>query len=329
VSGTGPPRRNFRFSVQAFQAGSAKEWLEVARRAEHLGYSALFTTDHYFGPGAISDATGHRPVDLAPLTAIAAAAAATTTLRVGCRVFCVDYHHPVVLAKELATLDLLSEGRLEVGLGAGWVADEYNALGIAMDSAGTRIERLAEVVDLLKAHWSGQQLDVHDTHVTAYGFAGRPFPVQQPHPPLLIGGGAPKILRLAGRVADIVSINFNNASGRLGSSSVAGSALSDTQQKLDWVRDGAGQRFADLEIEIGAYFVAVTDDPAETVAAMASRFDVQPADLLEHPHALIGTVDDICERLEERRAALGVSYINIAQRHLDEFAPVVARLSGT
>ena len=168
--------RPFRFSVQAFEADSGQQWIGVARRAEDLGYSTLFTTDHYFGPGDISNTSGHRPVDVAPLTAMTAAAMATTRLRVGCRVFCVDYHNPVVLAKELATLDMVSDGRLEVGLGAGWVAAEYEGLGIAMDRPGVRIERLAEVVEVLKAHWGGKPLDVQGTHVHVSGFAGRPLP---------------------------------------------------------------------------------------------------------------------------------------------------------
>src|ERR1700683_3895508 len=134
--------RPSRFSVQAFEADSGQQWTGVARRAEDLGYSTLFTTDHYFGPGDISDASGHRPVDVAPLTGMMAAAMATTELRVGCRVFCVDYHHPVVLAKELATMDMLSQGRVEAGLGAGWVSAEYEGLGIVMDRPGVRIERL-------------------------------------------------------------------------------------------------------------------------------------------------------------------------------------------
>src|ERR1700739_4193777 len=116
--------RPFRFSLQAFEAESGRQWTDLARRAGGLWYSTLFTTDHYFGPGNIAEASGHRPVDVAPLTAMTAAAMATTRLRVGCRVFCVDYHHPVVLAKELATLDMLSGGRVEVGLGAGWVTAE-------------------------------------------------------------------------------------------------------------------------------------------------------------------------------------------------------------
>lgn len=321
-------QRPFRFSVQAFEATSAKQWTELARQAEDLGYSTLFTTDHYFGPGEISATSGHRPVDVAPLSAMMSAAAVTERLRVGCRVSCVDYHNPVVLAKELATIDLLSEGRLEAGLGAGWVAAEYDGIGIPMDRAGVRIERLAEVVSLLKAHWSGDDINIDGKYVHAHGFAGRPIPVQKPHPPIFIGGGSPRILRLAGRLADIVSLNFNNATGRLGAASVTSATLSATREKLDWVRAGAGDRFDDIELEVAAYFVAIADDPAEAVQAMAARFGVTPLELTEHPHALLGSVDEVCDRLQQRREELGISYVNVAQRSMTSFAPVVARLAG-
>jgi len=320
--------RPFRFSVQAFEAASGRQWTDLARRAEDLGYSTLFTTDHYFGPGGISDASGHRPVDVAPLTAMTAAAMVTTQLRVGCRVFCADYHNPVMLAKEVATLDMLSEGRVEVGLGAGWVAAEYEGLGIPMERPGLRIERLAETVEVLRAHWAGEPLDIKRTFVRASGFAGRPRPVQQPHPPIFIGGGAPRVLRLAGRLADIVSINFNNAAGQLGTDSVASSTRDATLEKIGWIREGAGDRFDDLELEIAAYFIAISDHPADAVAAMARRFGVTPEVLAEHPHALIGSVPEICDQLEQRRSELGVSYVNVAQRSMETFAPVVARLAG-
>jgi probable F420-dependent oxidoreductase len=321
--------RPFRFGAQAFEARSAKEWTDIARQAESLGYSTLFTTDHYFGPGSISDSSGHRPVDVAPISAMAAAAAVTTDLRGGCRVFNVDLHQPVVLAKEMATLDLLTEGRLEVGLGAGWVAAEYEGLGVPMDRAGVRIERLGEVVDLLKAHWAGGELAVDGKYVHVHGFAGLPLPVQQPHPPIFIGGGRERILTLAGRLADIVSINFDNSAGRLGASSVASSGAGETEQKLAWVRAGAGDRYGDLELEIGAYFVAVNDEPGPVIASMASRFGVSEEDFGSHPHALLGSVDSICETLQERRERFGFSYVTIAQRNMEEFAPVVARLAGT
>ena len=158
------PLRPFRFAAQAFEAKSGKEWLDIARRTEALGYSTLFTTDHYFGPGSIADSSGHRPVDVAPIAAMTSAASVTTDLRVGCRVFNVDLHHPVVLAKEMATLDLLSDGRVEVGLGAGWVAAEYEGLGVTMDRPGVRISRLGEVVGLMKAHWRGDEMAV-ERHV--------------------------------------------------------------------------------------------------------------------------------------------------------------------
>jgi probable F420-dependent oxidoreductase len=321
-------RRPFRFGLQAFASESAGEWFDTVERAEDAGYSTLFSSDHYFGPGTISDATGHRPVDLAPVTSIAVAAARTTSLRVGCRVFACDFHHPVVLAKEMATLDLLSEGRLEVGLGAGWVRDEYDGLGVPMERPGLRIAKLAEYVEVLRAHFAGEQMAVDGDFVHVHGFAGRPLPVQQPGPPIMIGGGAPRILGLAGRLADIVSINFDNSSGKLGSASVMSSGADETASKIGWIRDGAGDRFDALEIEIGAYFVAVGDTASAQLDSMAGRFGVSPAEFAAHPHALFGSVEQICDTLVERRDRYGASYITVAQRHLDEFAPVVAALAG-
>lgn len=321
--------RPFRFGLQAFEASSADDWFATVRRAERLGYSTLFTSDHYFGPGDIATEMSHRPIDVAPLTSIAMAAAITSTLRVGCRVFACDFHHPVVLAKELATLDMLSGGRLEVGLGAGWTAAEYDGLGIPMDSPGTRISRLAEYINLMRAHWNGDPINISGTHVNVHGFAGRPLPVQQPHPPIMIGGGAPRILRLAGREADIVSLNFNNSTGKLGAASVAGSGLDVTREKIGWVREGAGDRFDQIELEIGAYFVAVGDDVASQMEPMAERYGVSTDELLSHPHGLFGSVAEICDTIVARREQLGISYVTIAQRNMDEFAPVVAALAGT
>ena len=320
--------RPFRFALQAFEAATPQSWLDTARRTEALGYSTLFTTDHHFGPGEIAQASGHRPVDVAPISAMTMAAAVTTTLRVGCRVFCVDYHHPVVLAKELATIDFLSEGRLEAAIGAGWVQAEYEGLGIPMDRAGARIARMAEAVGLLRAHWAGEPLNISGAHLRATGFSGTPKPVQD-RIPLMIGGGSPKVLRLAGQLADVVSFNFNNAAGKLGPNSVTGATEAETLEKVQWVREGAGSRFDGLELEIGAYFISVTDDPASSAVALGNRFGVSGEEILTHPHALIGTVDSICETLHRRREALGISYITVAQRHIEEFAPVVARLVGT
>src|SRR4029077_6772495 len=154
---------------------------------------------------------------------------------------------------------------------------------------------------LLKAHWSGEQLDIDGKYAHAHGFAGRPLPVQQPHPPIFVGGGAPKVLRLAGAIADIVSINYNNASGRLGSASVASSTQDATVQKIGWIREGAGDRFREIELEIAAYFGAVSGDARDAAEAMAKRFAVSPEGLLHHPHALIGSLNELCEKLRQRR----------------------------
>jgi probable F420-dependent oxidoreductase len=320
--------RPFRFALQAFEAPTAASWTETARRAEALGYSTLFTTDHHFGPGEIVNSSGHRPVDVAPISAMMMAAAVTTTLRVGCRVFCVDYHHPVVLAKELATVDFLSGGRLEAAIGAGWVQAEYDGLGIPMDRPGVRIARLAETVDLMRSHWAGEQMNIDGQYVHASGFAGTPKPVQA-RVPIMIGGGSPKVLGLAGRLADIVSLNFDNSAGKLGANSVASATDAKTQEKIQWIRDGAGDRFDELELEIGAYFVSVTNDPLSAADAIGSRFGVDGASILSHPHALIGSVDAICDILCERRERSGISYITVAQRNAEDLAPVIARLAGT
>jgi probable F420-dependent oxidoreductase len=266
---------------------------------------------------------------MGPLSSIVYAAAITSTLRVGCRVFAADFHHPIVLAKEMATLDLLSGGRLEVGLGAGWTHAEYDGMGVPWASAGTRIAKLNEYIDVVRAHWTGEEINATGTHVNVSGFAGRPLPHLAGGPPIMIGGGAPKILGLAGRKADIVSLNFNNAAGKLGGASVATSDAAATKQKIEWIRSGAGDRFDDIELEIGAYFIAVGESGIAQRDAIASRFGVEGDVLATHPHGLFGTTEQICETLLERRETYGISYVTVAQRHIDEFAPVVAALANS
>src|SRR5262245_32177618 len=172
--------RPFRFAVQATNATSAAGWRDLARKVEDLGYSTLFLADHYLGPGPARRAAHTPPQDLAPIAAMATAAAVTRTLRIGCRVFCVDYHVPAVLAKEAATLELLSDGRLELGLGGGWSEGEYQAMGIPFDRPGRRIAKLEEVVALVKAHFAGQELACTGDFVNVRGYAGTPPPVRRP-----------------------------------------------------------------------------------------------------------------------------------------------------
>jgi probable F420-dependent oxidoreductase len=318
-------KRPFRFAVQAYRPDSGLAWRELARRVEALGYSALHTSDHYLGPGPVSDATGHRPVTLAPVPAMAVAAEATTTLRIGCRMFCVGYHQPYVLAKEIATLAELSGGRTEVGLGAGWLQAEYEAMGLRFPPAGERITHLAEFTALLKDFLAGRPARTEGAHVRVHGMS--PLPLLETPPPLTIGGGAPRILRLAGAEADIVSINFNNRSGVIGADSVATSGHEETVRKLGWVREGAGERFGELELEIAAYFLGV-DGGATTEEQLAAQTGLVGEDLRTFPHALVGSVEAICAELERRREVYGFSYITVGDRSIDAFAPVVERLAG-
>jgi probable F420-dependent oxidoreductase len=323
-----PDPRPFRFAIQAFSASSAKEWRELARKTESLGYSALHLADHTLGPGPALEATMHPLQELAAVPAMAMAAEATQSLRIGCRVFCIDYRHPVVLAKEAATLDLLSDGRLELGLGAGWLKGEYEATGIPFDRAGVRIDRLAEVVSAVKAFFTGEPLDIVGEHVNWSGFAGAPRPVQQPHPPIMIGGGGRRVLSLAAREADIVSLNFNNRSGVIGADGVQSSTAERTAEKVGWIREAAGARADEIELEIGAYFTFVTDNAKPMVEGMAGAFGFTPDEMRAHPHGLFGSVDEICDELERRREAYGISYVTVGGDVAEAFAPVVARLSG-
>ena len=317
--------RPFRFAVQATKATSFSEWRDLARKAEDLGYSTLFLADHYLGKGP---AIGERGVPfqyLAPIAAMAVAAAVTTTLRVGCRVFCIDYHVPAVLAKEAATLDVLSDGRLEFGIGAGWSDNEYEAMGLTFDTPARRVAKLKEVVALVKAHCAGDDLDLVGEFVTARGYAGLPVSAQRPYPPIMIGGGRKGVLSYAAREADIVSISnvpfdATNEAGL--------TPEGEAQRRLGYIRDAAGARLSDLDIESSPYFTAVTDDADGAAENVAKMVRGEPGDLIDHPNVLIGSAEAIVERLRRRREVLGVNYVTIQQPQLDDFAPVVAALAG-
>lgn len=301
----------------------------MAQSAESDGFSAFHLADHVIGEGPALAATNHPLQTLAAVPAMCFAAEATSTIKVGCRVMCVDYRHPAVMAKEAATIDLLTEGRLELGLGAGWLQGEYEALGMTMDPAPVRIARLAEVVSATRALWSGEQVDLRGDHVRLSGFAGAPVPFQRPGPPIMIGGGSPKVLALAGAMADIVSFNFDNSSGKIGSTGVQSATADLMATKLGWIREGAGDRFSALELEVGAYFTVVTNDAAGAAAGLGQAFGLDPADVMRHPHALVGSVDSIVEELQRRRELYGISYVTVGAAAARSFAPVVARLAGT
>ena len=316
----------FRFAVQSFNAENAADWAGQVQRAESLGYSAFHLADHLLGPGPALEKSNHPVQNLAAIPAMAYAAAVTSTIHIGCRVFCVDYHNPVVLVKSAMTIDMLSGGRLEFGLGAGWLKDEYAAVGIPLDPPVQRIDRLADVIEGVKAFRGEGHANVENATISWQDFEGLPKPISKP--PIMIGGGSPRVLRLAGREADIVSLNFNNRAGIIGPDGVQMSTEDETRKKLGWIREGAGDRFDDLEIEIGAYFTVVMEDPAPVLAGFAQMFGVGESEMARHPHALIGGVNAICDELERRRELFGISCVTVGADTMDAFAPVVERLGG-
>jgi|TARA_B100000530_G_scaffold306516_1_gene230580 probable F420-dependent oxidoreductase len=317
----------FRFGIQSYSADSPEEWREMARKAESLGFSSFHLADHYIGEGPALTAANHPVQNLAAIPALAVAAEATQTIRVGCRVFCCDYHQPVVLAKEVATIDWFSGGRLELGLGAGWVETEYEAMGIAMDRPGVRIDRMVETLELVRQHYSGDQIEVLGQHVSASGFSGAP--TMDRVPPIMIGGGSKRVLGIAGREADIVSINFNNSAGKIGPEGVGSGTVDGTSQKIEWIRAGAGERFNELEIEIGAYFTVVTDHRDAVQGEFAKLFGLDVSDIANHPHCLIGPVEELVEKIQQRREELGINYVTFGGAVIDDVAPIVEALSGT
>jgi len=309
--------RTFRFGIQLSSAASGTDWAALAREAEDLGYSTLFMPDH-FGE------------QLAPVPALAAAAAATSSLRIGPLVLDNDYKHPVVTAKEMATLDVLSGGRLELGIGAGWMATDYESSGIAMDAAGERIDRLEEGLAVLKGLFAPGPFSFDGKHYKITGLDGMPKPVQQPGPPVLIGGGGPRVLALAGREADIVGINPAVRHGRVDADASRDGMAHVTDRKVGWVRDAAGDRYDDIELNMLIYVVAISDDQDETLATMAPFFQTTPEELAAYPHAWLGSVSQIAEDLIARRERWDVSYLVVqGVDTMRSAAPIVARLTGT
>jgi probable F420-dependent oxidoreductase len=230
---------------------------------------------------------------------------------------------------DAATREYFSDGRLELGLGAGWLQGEYDAVGIPFDPAPVRIDRLAETVAFLKDHFSPGQISVKGDHVNVSGYEGAPLPVQQPHPPIMIGGGGKRVLSLAAREADIVSLNFNNKSGVIGAEGVKSGTAEETAKKVGWIRDAAGDRFDALELEIAAYFAFVGDGMGAVAEGMAGAFGITTEEMRAHPHALFGSVDEVVAELLRRRDAFGISYVTVGDEAMEAFAPVVSKLAGS
>ncbi|MGH9078605.1 MAG: TIGR03621 family F420-dependent LLM class oxidoreductase, partial [Acidimicrobiales bacterium] len=264
-----------------------------------------------------------------PLVALTVAAEATTTLRVGSLVFGNDYRHPVVLAKEVATLDVVSEGRVEFGLGAGWMTSDYEQSVIEHDRAGVRIDRMAESLSIMKALWSKGEASYQGVHYQVTGALGLPTPVQRPHPPIIIGGGGPRVLAIAARQADIVGVNPSLAAGYVGPEALATTAAEYYDRRVEWIRQAAGPRFDQLELQCLTFVVQIVPDRSDAVSRLAGALSVTPEQIEGSPIALIGTTDEIGETLRRRREHFGFSYIVVHEAEMEAFAPVVAALTGT
>jgi probable F420-dependent oxidoreductase len=308
------PHRGFRFGVQVSKETSAKGWAELARRTEAAGYEVLTMPDHFTD-------------QLAPIPALMAAASATTTLRVGALVFDNDYKHPVVLAKELATIDLLSEGRLEIGLGAGWMISDYEEAGMPYDSPKVRIDRFIEGVAVIRGAMAEGAFSFSGDHYTITNYNGQPKPVQG-RPPLLIGGGGKRVLSYAAREADIIGINGTMTAGVVGPEALSTMTAESVDEKVAIVAAAGAHRLNDIEMNIRTFFVKVTNDRAATVEGISSMFGVSREMIDASPFALIGSVEECIEQLLERRERWGFSYTIVGAENIDECAPIVAALRG-
>ncbi len=306
--------RPFRFGVIVYQAKSKDEWVGKARKAEGLGYSMFLVPDH-FGD------------QLAAVPALVAAAEATASIRLGSSVFDNDFRHPVMLAKEAATIDLLSGGRFELGIGAGWEQAEYEQAGISFDAGNVRVSRLEEALHIIKGLFAEEPLSFSGKYYTVTNLAGFPKPIQRPHPPIFVGGGGKRILSIAAREANIVG--FDPRSRVDGSGLDVTDATSEAmERKVTWVRQAAGERFNELELNTIVFTVVVTDQRQQASEQLAQRFQMTAEQILEVPHCLVGTVEQISEDLLYRRERYGISYVSVFDESTEAFAPVVARLAG-
>lgn len=310
-----PDGRRFRFGVELHAPFDGTSWAETVREVESLGYATLFVPDH-FDEG------------LGPIAALAAAATATTTLRVGTLVLDCDFRHPAVLARELATIDVLSGGRVEVGVGAGWKRLDYERSGIPMDAPKVRVDRMIEHVRVLRGLFGDEPFTFHGEHYDVTGLDGTPKPWTPGGPPILVGGGGRRVLRFAGANADIVGVNASIHSGEIDTAAAHDGLPERIDEKVAWVRDSAGARFDDLELNAWLAVAEVTEDSASLAEALGAVFEADPKDVLASPLTLVGSPGEIAERLHERRERWGYSYTVIPGDKARDFAPVVNDLTG-
>jgi len=308
--------RPFRFGVATESAPSYEQWSTLVRRAEELGYATFLLADHFVN-------------EFPPIAALMAAADATSTLRVGSFVFDNDFRHPALLAKEVATLDLLSGGRFELGIGAGWHRPEYEQVGLPFESAGIRISRLEEALDIIKQFFTEEAVTFAGKHYTVTDLKAFPKPVQRPHPPIFIGGGGKRLLSIAGREADIIGLHVKvNDDGTVDAWERSEAAIA---QKVEWVRQAAGERFPSLELNFLISAIIITEDrqqAAEQYIRERGRPGQTAEHLLTNPYFLIGSIEQIAEQLQRLRELFGISYFVVDSEYMELFAPVVGHLAG-
>lgn len=307
----------FRFGLDVGDNIGREEFIAVVQRAEASGFSVVTGPDH----------VGSRLAAVLPMLSVAAEIA--PSIRVSPMVLANDYRHPVVLAKDTATMDILSEGRFELGIGTGWIKHQYDEAGINYDPARIRVDRLEEAITVIKGCWSGEPFSFSGDHYRVSNVTC-PHPIQRPHPPILIAGAGPRMLRIAGREADIASISpatpgistFENVGSDL---ATAGDRIT---AQVDWIRQGAGLRFDKIELSVFAHHVDVTDHVEERVQEFAKQTQTTPDSVRQSPHVLIGPASAAVETLLERRERHGISYIIFDAADLDAVQPVVAQLAG-
>ncbi len=303
----------FRFGAKGTMAHSGREWAELARRAEDLGYATFQVADH------LGD-------QLAAIPAIMAAACATESIQVGPLVAAVDLRNPVMLAKEAATVDLLSDGRFMMGIGAGWSDEDYAIGGIPQASAAIRLDRMAEAVQIMRGFWGEAPFSFQGEHYSVAEVDSVPKPVSKI--PILIGGGGKKALTLAAQHADIVSINPKVVGRKFDSRSLGTAVAELVDERLQWIKDAAGTRFEDLELQMHVFAAKITDDAESVAADIANRLGIPPEVVLAGPYFQVGSVDRITENILAMRERWGISYVAFQQNATEEMAPVIAKLAG-
>ncbi|MEG8176980.1 LLM class F420-dependent oxidoreductase [Nocardia terpenica] len=322
----GTPPRPFRFAAAGEgnpQEGGARRFIKLAQQAEEYGYDSFAIPDH-LGP------------QVGPIAALGALAVATDRIRIGTSVLANGFRHPVVLAKDAATIDVLSRGRLELGVGAGWLADEFDAAGIAYEAPGVRLEKLDEALTILDVLLRGQECHFEGRHYRVRGIKGTPRPRQGPRPPLATGGGGPKMLRLAAKHADIISVV--PVTTRHGKGLLSGITLDKTIEKVNLIKEAAGDRFADIELNWTITAVMITDDRERTAEMALSAIEkglhpdlevdvrLSVEDILTSPYVAIGTFDEIAAQIRNVRQLTSMSYVGVFPTQMDAFAPVIPLL---